>query len=117
MDAIYKRIGVDSEPQPIKQGESEIRKFYAGKTVLVTGATGTLGKLVVEKLLKECSDLKKIFVLCRAKDDLSLNERRDTFLQSIVSKNINSLKDLRIYLFKNFSQKHFLAIFFKKRDG
>lgn len=86
MDAIYKGIGVDSEAQHVQEGESEIRKFYSGKTILVTGATGTLGKLVVEKLLRECSDLKKIFVLCRAKENLSLNERRDTFLQSIVSK-------------------------------
>ncbi|XP_033216916.1 fatty acyl-CoA reductase 1-like [Belonocnema kinseyi] len=90
MDAIYKRIGVDSEPQQIGEGESEIRKFYTGKTVLITGATGTLGKLVVEKLLRECSDLKKIFVLCRVKEDLSLNERRDALLQSIVFDKVRS---------------------------
>lgn len=84
MDAIYKRIGVESEVQPVREGESEIRKFYAGKTVLVTGATGSLGKLVVEKLLRECSDVKKVILLFRAKDGPSLDERKDQFLKSIV---------------------------------
>ena len=89
MDAIYKRIGVDSEFQPSKENESEIRKYYGKKTVLITGATGTLGKLLVEKLLRDCPDLEKIFVLFRTKEGSSKDERRDTFLKSVVSRNFN----------------------------
>lgn len=33
-------------------GESQIEKFFSGSTVLLTGGTGFLGKLIVEKLLR-----------------------------------------------------------------
>ncbi|KAF9822738.1 hypothetical protein SFRURICE_007039 [Spodoptera frugiperda] len=37
------------ESQPL--GDSQIQKLFAGSSVLLTGGTGFLGKLVVEKLL------------------------------------------------------------------
>jgi alcohol-forming fatty acyl-CoA reductase len=46
---------------------SEIEKFYAGKSVLVTGVTGFVGKVLVEKLLRSCGAIEKIFVLVRSK--------------------------------------------------
>jgi alcohol-forming fatty acyl-CoA reductase len=46
---------------------SEIEKFFAGKNVLVTGVTGFLGKVLVEKLLRSCGSIGRVYVLVRPK--------------------------------------------------
>jgi hypothetical protein len=45
----------------------KIREFFSGKNVLVTGATGFCGKVLVEKLLRSCEDIGKVYVLIRKK--------------------------------------------------
>ncbi|GBP82272.1 Putative fatty acyl-CoA reductase CG5065 [Eumeta japonica] len=62
-DIIYKHMVDDAQPLV----DSEIQKFYAGATVLVTGGTGFLGKLLLEKLLRSCPDIEKILLLVRPK--------------------------------------------------
>ena len=42
-----------------------VSSFYAGKTALLTGTTGFLGKVVLEKLLYELPDLERVYVLIR----------------------------------------------------
>ncbi|XP_045529369.1 fatty acyl-CoA reductase wat-like [Pieris brassicae] len=49
------------------QGESQIRKSFAGANILLTGGTGFLGKLLIEKLLRCCPELDKIYLLARKK--------------------------------------------------
>lgn len=44
-----------------------IADFYGGKNILITGATGFMGKVLVEKLLRDCRDVKNIYVLVRMK--------------------------------------------------
>ncbi|MCS7223349.1 MAG: AMP-binding protein [Armatimonadetes bacterium] len=44
-----------------------ISEFYEGKTILVTGATGFLGKAVTEKILRSLPQVKKIILLVRGK--------------------------------------------------
>ncbi|XP_076748801.1 putative fatty acyl-CoA reductase CG5065 [Xylocopa sonorina] len=46
---------------------SEIQSFYKGKNIFITGGTGLMGKVLIEKLLFSCSDLNKIYVLIRPK--------------------------------------------------
>jgi len=58
-----------------------IGEFYRGKSVLVTGATGFLGKCLLERLLRDCGDLKKIYVLVRPAKDKTPAQRMEEILQ------------------------------------
>ncbi|XP_060532881.1 putative fatty acyl-CoA reductase CG5065 [Cylas formicarius] len=59
---------------------SDIKKWYAGQSVFVTGATGFMGKVLVEKLLRSCPDISTIYVLIRHKRGRDSAERLEDFL-------------------------------------
>ncbi|XP_015250941.1 PREDICTED: fatty acyl-CoA reductase 2 isoform X2 [Cyprinodon variegatus] len=44
-----------------------IPEYYAGKNVLISGATGFMGKVLLEKLLRSCPEVKAVYVLVRSK--------------------------------------------------
>ncbi|KAJ7412746.1 hypothetical protein BTVI_45408 [Pitangus sulphuratus] len=44
-----------------------VPEFYEGKNVLLTGATGFMGKVLLEKLLRSCPKVKAVYVLVRNK--------------------------------------------------
>jgi len=46
-----------------------INEFYNGKNVLITGTTGFLGKVILEKFLRCVPSLNKIFILIRVKKE------------------------------------------------
>jgi fatty acyl-CoA reductase len=52
-----------------------IKEFYKGKTILLTGCTGFVGKVVLEKFLNSLPDVKKIFVLVRPKKGILVKDR------------------------------------------
>ncbi|KAJ9587815.1 hypothetical protein L9F63_018739 [Diploptera punctata] len=54
---------------------SGIQESFRGSTILVTGATGFLGQLMVEKLLRTCSNLDMIYVLVRPKKGKNEEDR------------------------------------------
>lgn len=47
--------------------ETSIAQFYGGKSILITGATGFMGKVMVEKLLRDCREVECIYILVRMK--------------------------------------------------
>jgi thioester reductase-like protein len=53
-----------------------IREFYKGKTVLLTGMTGFVGKVILEKFIREL-DVKRIYVMIRPKKTMTIKERLD----------------------------------------
>lgn len=54
---------------------SMIAAFYGGKSILITGATGFLGKVLIEKLCRTSPDLKVIYILVRPKAGHTLQQR------------------------------------------
>ncbi|CAB4313725.1 unnamed protein product [Prunus armeniaca] len=49
--------------------------YLQNKTILVTGATGFLGMVFVEKILRVQPDVKKLYLLLRASDTKSATDR------------------------------------------
>ncbi|XP_050411119.1 fatty acyl-CoA reductase 1 [Patella vulgata] len=62
--------------------EMGISEFYAGQTLLITGCTGFMGKVLLEKLLRSCPEIERIYVLIRSKRGQSATERLETLLKS-----------------------------------
>lgn len=46
---------------------SEIQEFYSGANVLITGGTGFMGKILIDKLLRTCPTLSHIYLIIRPK--------------------------------------------------
>ena len=63
---------------------SKIIQFYERKCVFITGATGFMGKVLVEKLLRSCPDIDKIFLLLRPAKGKDVSSRLQEFIQSQV---------------------------------
>ncbi|KAK7468138.1 hypothetical protein BaRGS_00019969 [Batillaria attramentaria] len=74
-----------TEVKSLYRGELTVPKFYACKKILVTGATGFMGKVLVEKLLRCCPDLDCIYCLIRPKNNQDVQER------------INELTDSKLF--------------------
>lgn len=62
-----------------------IPEWYAKKHVFITGATGFMGKVLVEKLIRCCPDIEKVYLLIRPKRGKSSKERLEEFLDTPVS--------------------------------
>jgi len=56
-------------------------QFYEGQNIFVTGTSGFLGKVLLEKLLRACPNVGNIFVLVRPKKGKEPRER----VQDIIS--------------------------------
>ncbi|KAL3209803.1 hypothetical protein MRX96_037615 [Rhipicephalus microplus] len=58
------------------------QEFYKGKSVLITGVTGFLGKILLEKLLRSCPGINQIFLLIRPRKGCKSKERLSSLLKS-----------------------------------
>nr|AXY94562.1 fatty acyl-CoA reductase 2 [synthetic construct] len=52
-----------------------LEEFYVGSGILLTGATGFVGKAVLEKLIRMCPRIAAIFLLFRPKTDETIEQR------------------------------------------
>jgi len=52
-----------------------IKQFYTDKTIFLSGTTGFLGKVVLEKLLRSTPGLKRVYVMVRAKKTVTIQQR------------------------------------------
>lgn len=71
---------------------SSIKSFYRNACILVTGGTGFVGKVLLEKLLRTCDNLQCIYVLLRSKRGRSSEERYHELIQNPVIFQIDPIK-------------------------
>lgn len=59
-----------------------IAQFYAGRSVFITGGTGFMGKVLVEKLLRSCPEIRNIYLLIRPKRGQEVSARLTELLNA-----------------------------------
>ncbi|XP_017102742.3 fatty acyl-CoA reductase wat-like [Drosophila bipectinata] len=63
--------------------ETDIQSFYREKVIFITGATGFVGKVIIEKLLRS-TDVKRIYVLIRPKRGREVQDRVSLWQKDLV---------------------------------
>ncbi|RZC35356.1 NAD binding 4 domain containing protein [Asbolus verrucosus] len=64
--------------------KDRISEIFRDSTVFITGGTGFLGKVLIEKLLR-CTELKRIYLLVRSKKGKTPQERLHDIFNNMVS--------------------------------
>ena len=75
-----------------------ISEFYAGRDVFITGATGFMGKCLVEKLLRSLPELGRVIILVRPKKGKTVKDRIDAMLELKVSMGVSGSFVLNVLL-------------------
>lgn len=52
------------------KGTLKVKEFYRGKNILITGCTGFLAKVILEKLFRTIPDVGMIYVMVRPKREV-----------------------------------------------
>lgn len=52
-----------------------VSQFFNDQEIFITGGTGYVGKVLIEKLLRSCKGIKKIYILARLREGESEQDR------------------------------------------
>lgn len=63
-----------------KQRARKLAQFYANKNILITGATGFIGKVCLVKIIRSLGDCGQVYVMLRSKKGLTPQQRFDRML-------------------------------------
>ena len=64
-----------------------VKEFYTGKTILLTGVTGFVGTVLLEKMIRTLPEFKKLYIMIRPRKAMTIQERLEN---EIFSKEIFS---------------------------
>ncbi|XP_038219899.1 putative fatty acyl-CoA reductase CG5065 [Zerene cesonia] len=78
-------VEVDSLPD-------RIAETFANTTVFITGGTGFMGKVLVEKLLRKCPDIRKIILFIRPKKGKTPKQRLEELLSDALFEKVRNLR-------------------------
>lgn len=77
---------------------NSVQQFYAGKTIFITGGSGFMGKVLIERLLYNCSEVRELILLMRPKRGKSATQRVEDFSRLPVSGIFNETKTFPVPL-------------------
>lgn len=75
-------------PDEFSHLPDRVAESFVGKTIFITGGSGFLGKVLIEKILRKCPNVERIYLLLRPKKGSSPKQRVDTIFSSVVSSTI-----------------------------
>uniref|UniRef100_A0A182NV71 Fatty acyl-CoA reductase n=1 Tax=Anopheles dirus TaxID=7168 RepID=A0A182NV71_9DIPT len=70
-------------------GCGSVQEFYKDATILLTGGTGFIGKVLLEKMLR-CFQVKTVFLLIRVKRNKTADERLEEVFEDVIFDGIKS---------------------------
>lgn len=63
---------------------TELQRFYTGANIFITGGTGFMGKMLLEKLLRTCTGIENIYLLIRPKKNKDIHTRVDELFDDLL---------------------------------
>ncbi|XP_058793396.1 fatty acyl-CoA reductase wat-like [Phymastichus coffea] len=84
------KLVTHSQTQKINDDENTtvamtpIQEFYAGQSIFITGGTGFMGKLLIEKLLRSCPGIAFIYLLVRPKKGKDVHQRTEELIDDVL---------------------------------
>lgn len=79
---------------------TEVTSWYNNKSIFVTGATGFVGRCLVEKLLRVCPGISAVYITVRDKNDVKFEDRVNAYskhvaFSKLAAENPMALKKIR----------------------
>ncbi|KAG5669115.1 hypothetical protein PVAND_017011 [Polypedilum vanderplanki] len=75
---------------------ASIADFYANKNIFITGATGFMGKVLLETLLRKCGQINCIYILVRMKRGVDPVQRYHDYVDDMIFDNIRNTTPERL---------------------
>lgn len=93
---------------------SNVQEFYRDATIFITGGTGFMGKMLIEKLSRACPQIKHIYLMIRNKKGKAISERIDAIFEDRVRKVFIACLNETLYLRRSFSYFNFYLVTLKR---
>ncbi|VVC44679.1 Hypothetical protein CINCED_3A006734 [Cinara cedri] len=79
-----------NEPREVDESEigTPIQEFFRDAVILLTGGTGFMGKVLLEKLLRSCPHIKHIYLLIRSKKGKNVDQRLEDIFEDRLFKRL-----------------------------
>lgn len=61
-----------------------IQEFYKDSVIFMTGSTGFLGQVMLEKLLRSCPEISTIYILVRNKKGKNVDSRVEEIFDDVI---------------------------------